>query len=601
MKIKGLDFIRFYGIFLVLAYHFFPNALPGGFLGVNMLFVLSGFLISFHLIDSLYKDGKIDIKNFYYKRFVRIFPPILLMLTLTSIFVFFINKDYTVKFFDQFLAAFSFNYNIFEIMRGGSYEGQFVKQIFMHTWSLALEVHFYLIWPWVMAAIFNKVNGKSHFKRRFSKNFMEICIILYLYAYILMVLLVGLRKENISFIYFFDLTRMGSFVFGSMLGVFVKRFSFNRLPYNKLTMLFSGILLLMSLVFSYNNRATYIIGFLLTDIITGILILVGYSNKKLNEGKLIPRLSEYSYGMYVFHWPAFVIITSKIPGSLGLLISLLVTGLLAIFNYHIFEPIFNSKDPKALISKNKGGRIDYDKYQAIIQFGLVFMIVTSFALSYTASEASDDMVSLEKNILRESIKQDIDKVYMDRQKVQKLIDEEKNVADNLDQDQTITVLGDSVLLGNREMLQDNIPGLFVNAEGNRLLENTPELLKQMENEGNLGSIVVIAMGTNAVKNPNKSLEEIVNTLPDGKRLIFVTCYDSRYKQPHRVSVAMEKIAAKYKFITLMPWEKEAMKHPEYYAGTDGVHFYGVMDAYGAYLKMLNEAINQSLKKPSKGE
>lgn len=601
MKIKGLDFIRFYGIFLVLAYHFFPNALPGGFLGVNMLFVLSGFLISFHLIDSLYKDGKIDIKNFYYKRFVRIFPPILLMLTLTSIFVFFINKDYTVKFFDQFLAAFSFNYNIFEIMRGGSYEGQFVKQIFMHTWSLALEVHFYLIWPWVMAAIFNKVNGKSHFKRRFSKNFMEICIILYLYAYILMVLLVGLRKENISFIYFFDLTRMGSFVFGSMLGVFVKRFSFNRLPYNKLTMLFSGILLLMSLVFSYNNRATYIIGFLLTDIITGILILVGYSNKKLNEGKLIPRLSEYSYGMYVFHWPAFVIITSKIPGSLGLLISLLVTGLLAIFNYHIFEPIFNSKDPKALISKNKGGRIDYDKYQAIIQFGLVFMIVTSFALSYTASEASDDMVSLEKNILRESIKQDIDKVYMDRQKVQKLIDEENNLAGNLAKDQSITLIGDSVLLGNRETLQENIENLYANAEGYRLLEDGPDLIKQFENEGNLGSIIVIALGTNAAKDPHISLEEIVDATPEGKRLIFVTSYDNRYAQPHRVSIAMKDVGKKYDFITIMDWESQGIAHPEYYDGTDGVHFYGKFDAYDAYLEMLNDAIDQSLKTPAKGE
>lgn len=601
MKIKGLDFIRFYGIFLVLAYHFFPKALPGGFLGVNMLFVLSGFLISFHLIDSLYKDGKIDIKNFYYKRFVRIFPPILLMLTLTSIFVFFINKDYTVKFFDQFLAAFSFNYNIFEIIRGGSYEGQFVKQIFMHTWSLALEVHFYLIWPWVMAAIFNKSQGKRNIKREFSKNFMEICIILYLYAYILMVLLVGLRKENISFVYFFDLTRMGSFVFGSMLGIFVKRFSFNKLPYNKITMVFAALLLLMSLIFSYDSRVTYIIGFLLADIITGILILVGYSNRNLEEGKLIDRLSKYSYGIYVFHWPAFVIITSKIPGTLGLIVSLIVTGLLVIFNYHIFEPIFNGKDPIPFINKNKKRKIDFNNYQALIHFGLVFMIITSFALSFTASKTSADMVSLEESILRESIKQDIDKIYMDRQKLQKLIDQENNLAGNLDKDQEITLIGDSVLLGNRQMLEENIKNLYANAEGYRLLEDGPGLIKQFENEGNLGSIIVIALGTNAENEPKISLEEIVDATPKGKRLIFVTSYDNRYAQPHRVSVAMKDMAKKYDFITIMDWESQGIAHPEYYDGTDGVHFSGNFDAYDAYLKMLNEAINQSLKKPSKGE
>ena len=62
-----------------------------------------------------------------------------------------------------------------------------------------------------------------------------------------------------------------------------------------------------------------------------------------------------------------------------------------------------------------------------------------------------------------------------------------------------------------------------------------------------------------------------------------------------------KVAPKYKFVTLMPWEKEAMAHPEYYAGTDGVHFYGVMDAYDAYLNILKEDINESLKNPAKGE
>lgn len=601
MKIKGLDYIRFLGIFLVLSYHFFPNALPGGFLGVNMLFVLSGFLISFHLIDSLYKDGSINFKNFYFKRFVRIFPPVLLMLSLTTIFAFAINKDYTVRYFDQFLAAFSYNYNFFEIMRGGSYENQFIKQLFMHTWSLAIEVHFYIIWPWVMASIYKKVKEKRNLKRSFSKKFMEICIILYVYAYILTFLLVALRKENISFVYFFDLARMESFVFGSMLGIFVKRFSFNRLPYNKLTMIFSGLILLMSLLFSYDNRATYFIGFLLTDIITGILILVGYSNKNLDEGKVIPLLSEYSYGMYVFHWPAFVMIISKIPSTGGLLLSLLVTIILVLFNYHIFEPIFLGKDIKAISDKIKPIKIDYNKYQSLIQFVLVFMLIISYSLAYTISDASGDMLSLEKSILQESIKQDIDKIYMDRKKVQDIIDKENDKISDLAAEQTITLIGDSVLLGNREMLQDNIPGLYVNAEGSRLLESTPDFIRQMENDGNLGSILVLAMGTNAVVDPNESLEEIIKVLPEGKRLIFVTCYDNRYEQPHRVSVAMENIAPKYKFITLMPWEKEAMNHPEYYAGTDGVHFYGVMNAYDAYLNMLKEAINESLKKPAKGD
>ena len=94
MRIKGLDYIRVLGIFLVVFYHFFSNFIPGGFLGVNILFVLSGFLITYHLLDEIYKNKEIDIRKFYYKRFVRIFPPVLLMVFLTSLFCFFINKPF---------------------------------------------------------------------------------------------------------------------------------------------------------------------------------------------------------------------------------------------------------------------------------------------------------------------------------------------------------------------------------------------------------------------------------------------------------------------------------------------------------------------------
>ena len=82
MKIKGLDFLRVYAIILVICYHYFPSSMSGGFLGVNILFVISGFLISYHLINELFENGKIDYKKFYRKRFLRIFPALLLYLNL---------------------------------------------------------------------------------------------------------------------------------------------------------------------------------------------------------------------------------------------------------------------------------------------------------------------------------------------------------------------------------------------------------------------------------------------------------------------------------------------------------------------------------------
>lgn len=95
-------------------------------------------------------------------------------------------------------------------------------------------------------------------------------------------------------------------------------------------------------------------------------------------------------------------------------------------------------------------------------------------------------------------------------------------------------------MGNREYIEEKIPGTSVNAEGSRLLESGAELIKSMDKEGNLGEIVVIELGTNAIKDPEESLEDIVKALPKGKKLIFISCYDNRYDQPHRVSLAMQK-------------------------------------------------------------
>ena len=602
MKIKGLDFIRVFAILLVLSYHFFPEVLPAGFLGVNILFVLSGFLISYHLIDEIHETKRIDIKNFYFKRFIRIFPPVLLMLFLTTLFAISINKDYTVRYFDQFISAFSFNYNYFEMLRGGSYESQFIRQLFMHTWSLAIEVHFYIIWPLILLLICKKNENNRAFKRKFSSNFMDICLILYLISYILTFILTLNKNINTGFVYFFDLTRMGSFVIGSLLASFIKRFSIKELPYNKITLICTGLIAILALTLSYDSKITYCVGFLLTDLISSIMIIVAYSNKNLYEDKIMKRFSDYTYGLYIFHWPSFVIVSSFVPDTKGLLLSILITILLVLFNYHIFEPIFNNKQVRPIIKDRNTKKINYEKYRVVFQISIILMIIVSFSLAHTISNASSDMVGLEKEILKESILQDIEKIKLDKSQVD-IIEEENNgfSLDKKANGPTITLLGDSVILGNRELLQESINKLYVNAEGSRPLESGSDLMKQMKSEGNLGQIVIIALGTNAQVEPYESLKKIVETLPKGKRLILITCYDNRYDQPHRVSVAMKKIAKKYDFITLMEWEKEGIAHPEYYQGTDGVHFYGKQDAYQAYLKLLEKSINESLKNPAKGE
>lgn len=598
MKIKGLDFLRVYAMILVLCYHYFPAALPGGFLGVSILFVISGFLISYHLIDELFEIGNIDYKKFYAKRFVRIFPALLLMMFLSTLFIPSINNDYGVGFFDQFLAAFTFNYNFYEILRGGSYEGQFIRGIFMHTWSLALEIHFYLIWPWVMGFIYKKARQKRAVKRRFSDLFLQTSFYLALIGFVLMVILTLIKKVDTGFVYFFDLTRMASFMLGSFLASFVKRFSFKKIPYNRPTLVGIGLIFLMALTMTYDSKITYILGFLLTDLITGFLILVGFANPNLMENKFVSRLAEYSYGFYIFHWPVWVLVSNFNKTSKGLLLAILITLLLVLFNHHVFEPIFKGKNLTPLLNNEKKYEINYKKYGILFQTGLIFMVLTGLSLSYAISDNAGAMMSLERQILKESVNQDIEKIKLDKNDLDKFLGK-KN--DKVKGDISLTLIGDSVMLGPRQYLSDNISNLYINAEGSRPLEDGANIIADMENTGNLGDLVILALGTNAEKSPMSSLKKIINDFPEGKRLILVTCYDNRYPQPHPVSVAMKEIAKKYDFVTLMEWEDYAIKNPSFYEGTDGVHFYGQSEAYKAYLKLLNEAIDKALLNPAKGD
>lgn len=602
MKIKGLDFLRVYAMILVLCYHYFPTSLPGGFFGVSILFVISGFLISYNLIDELFENGRIDYKKFYTKRFVRIFPALLLMIFLSSLFIPSINNDYSVGYFDQFLAAFTFNYNFYEILRGGSYEGQFIRGIFMHTWSLALEIHFYLIWPWVMGFIYKKARQKRAIKRRFSDLFLQTTFYLAIIGFVLMFILTLIKKVDTGFVYFFDLTRMASFMLGSFLASFVKRFSFKKIPYNKPTLVGIGLIFLMALTMTYDSKITYILGFLLTDLITGFLILVGFANPNLMENKFVSRLAEYSYGFYIFHWPVWVLVSNFNKTSKGLIIAILVTIILVLFNHHVFEPIFKGKNLIPLKYMDKKYEINYKKYGILFQASLIFMIITSFSLSYAIGDNAGAMMSLEKQILKESVNQDLEKIKLDKKELDNFINKNNSeFVKEAKEETSLTLIGDSVILGPREYLANNISNLYINAEGSRPLEDGANIIAEMENTGNLGDIVILALGTNAEKSPMPSLKKIINDFPEGKRLILVTCYDNRYPQPHPVSTAMQEIAKKYDFVTLMEWEDYAIKNPNFYEGTDGVHFYGQTKAYEAYLRLLNEAIDKSLLNTAKGD
>ena len=113
---------------------------------MDIFFTFSGFLITALLIDEFAKKKEIDIQGFFRRRFYRIVPPLVFMILVVMPFTFLIRKDFVAGIGTQIAAALGFVTNFYEMLSGGSYESQFVPHILIHTWSLALEVHYYVLW-----------------------------------------------------------------------------------------------------------------------------------------------------------------------------------------------------------------------------------------------------------------------------------------------------------------------------------------------------------------------------------------------------------------------------------------------------------------------
>ncbi len=119
MRIKWFSLIRITGLICVLLYHFFQMRYTGGFIGVDIFFTFSGYLITALALDEFSRSNKFALRDFYYRRVMRILPPLILMICLVLPFTLLVGKDYITDLFHQIAAALGFVTNLFEIKTGG--------------------------------------------------------------------------------------------------------------------------------------------------------------------------------------------------------------------------------------------------------------------------------------------------------------------------------------------------------------------------------------------------------------------------------------------------------------------------------------------------
>jgi len=595
MRIKWFSLIRITGLLLVLLYHFFQTIFPGGFFGVDVFFTFSGFLITSLLLEEFGKKSQIDLLGFFKRRFYRIVPPVVLMILVTMPFTFLVRQDYVAGIGGQIAGVFGFVTNFYEMLTGGSYESQFIPHLFVHNWSLAVEVHYYILWG--LAVWFLSKRSKS------SSQLRGTVFLLSAGAFILSffsMFIGSLMASSYSSVYFSSLTHVYPFFLGSILATvvgvrqttdLVKQFDRMWNLRQNLLVFAAGLLVLLLLTFfvKFTYLFAYLFGFLLASLAAVAMIFAARvlheKTPEIQEPRIITFLADTSYAVYLFHWPFYIIFSQLMSNLPAVILTIIFSYFFAILSFYIIEPLIAGKSNPFIRKISKLPHIKSISASSVGILGVIALVITI---------VSPQVGAFETDLMVNGFKQ-----------AQTNIGQTKTLAEQaelsrLGISEGTSLIGDSVALRANTALQEALPEANINAQVSRTTKQANDIMLLNSQNKALLKTVVIATGVNNPEGYKNDLDSIVNNLPKGHHLILVTPYEGdkskdTYTSVEQYAAYARELAEKNPYVSIADWNKVAKEHPEIWAGTDQVHFGNDSNMIEEGAKLYAETIAAAVK------
>ena len=604
MRIKWFSLVRITGLLLVLLYHFFQKVFPGGFIGVDIFFTFSGFLITALLIDEFARHQKIDLKGFLRRRFYRIVPPLVFMVLLVMPFTFLVRRDFIAGIGTQIAAVFGFVTNFYEMLSGGSYESQFIPHLFIHTWSLALEVHYYVLWALLAWFLGKKAKSVGQYRGYIFLSSTGLFLVTFLTFFV-----GALVTKNLSNVYFSSIAHVFPFFVGSALATVtgITTTSPNltqlvkKLSLQKTLAILAGaflVLLVLTFILPFDSVWTYIFGFLVATLAASVMIVMTRvlheKTPDQKEPAVITFIADTSYGVYLFHWPFYIIFSQLMTNGWASLLTTLVSFSLAALSFYIIEPTLAGREPKIF-----GISMDLSSFTKPLFYSAIPLTLLMFGIALFAPRVG----AFDENLITEGLRQSDSKMQITRAQVDNASATSYNVSDG------VTMIGDSVNLRASDYLKQVMPDIQMDALVSRNLDSGLKVYETDIANRVLLQNVVIALGTNSSNNYQELLDKFVQELPIGHRLLFVTPYDVLEANDSTLVTVQTRpyqlvLAKKSDYVYVADWYQVAVDNPAIWAGTDSVHFGlesdGSIDVGGnLYANVVKEAVDQANRGPVK--
>jgi peptidoglycan/LPS O-acetylase OafA/YrhL len=533
-RLAGLDGLRALAILAVLVFHLDPSWLPGGFLGVDVFFVVSGFLITTLLVRERVTGGRIDLPGFWSRRARRLLPALLVCVPASVLLARLSEGDLLVGIERQVLGAFTFTSNWLEIGAGSDYFAATSPQLLMNLWSLAVEEQFYLLWPLAVLGLL-ALTRRPEVRAASALGLAVVSAAL---------MALRLNPDSPTRVYYGTDTHVMGLMLGAALAFVYAA------PHRAWTtstwwaehrrqVAAAALVTLLGLMAlgGEDSALTFRGGILLASVATTALVLVVVERpgrlRALLELPPARWIGARSYGIYLWHWPVFLVIGQDLPVAPGgptyLLTRLwcvVVTFVVADLSYRFVEtPVrrhgFAGSARRATARLRRLGT----KGARVVWSVVLVLVLALVAVLLTAPDrtSTEELIAANEAELVAAAPSPAASAASASTKAstakQKKTPAAVPAVWTMPKGSEIDAFGDSMMVGAIHAMRYYLPKVRVDAKSNRKWREAPGLVDARGDS--LRRAVVLAFGTNAGTD-EKAIRRTLAEIGPNRMVVIVT-------------------------------------------------------------------------------
>jgi peptidoglycan/LPS O-acetylase OafA/YrhL len=677
LYMPGLDGIRALAVLAVISYHLNWGWASGGFLGVSIFFVLSGYLITDMLLEERKNKQRIDLKRFWIRRIRRLLPAMMAMIITVAVYLAITDIPRLISIQGDIWSALTYTSNWYNIFHHISYFESFgPPSPIGHLWSLAIEEQFYLLWPLL-------VIGLSRFFSPTRGKFVLLTLAGAILSFVAMVLLYEPGTDPSRVYYGTDTRAFGLLIGASLAFIWPSsKLAEPNLRKHRLWIDMTGVIGLLIVIYMFirtgeYDQSLYTGGMLILSFVSSFVIAAAASPSSLVSKILgwnaLRWIGKRSYSIYLWHYPVIVITNPTSPTTdtnyFLLMIQLTLSIGLAAWSYSFIETPFRTGNWgiwSKMIKFRSNGMTTHHPFKFLVRtvpLVILMLICVSNIMNLSSTEVAFSSQSSTRLAGTTSpagqspeLTSDVLTTSPDVNQSPGLISPVptstpigKNSvalttptptaspkADNSPartspvptvpktenpavltspaptatpkaensteltspapvntsgtnnpvlSTQSVTAIGDSVMLGAAPVLEKMIPGITVDGKVSRQLSQAPDMIKQFNADNTLGRIVVIHLGTNGPFT-SEQLDILLEMIGENRKVILINTRVPK-KWEYVVNGTLAGVSRGRTNVKLVDWYSFSANKPDWFV-SDGVHL--TVKGAEAYSKLILNAV-----------